>query len=73
MLKLSKVAFLFVLINLVVTIYADTENDDESVCKMETKKGLVQLREKYKERIQAWKELQKRGCKGKNLIQLFPF
>ena len=64
MFKLSKIAFLLLLINL-VTIYADGENDDESVCKMETKKGLVQLKEKYKERIQAWKELQKRGCKGK--------
>ena len=31
---------------------------------METKKGLVQLKEKYKERIAAWKELQKRGCAG---------
>lgn len=66
MFKVSKIAFLLVLINLVVTIYADVENDDESVCKMETKKGLVQLKEKYKENINQWKELQKRGCAGKS-------
>lgn len=31
---------------MVARIQADGEDDDESVCKMETKKGLVQLKEK---------------------------
>lgn len=48
MTRLFRIAFLIVLINLVARIQADGEDDDESVCKMETKKGLVQLKEKYK-------------------------
>ena len=64
MIKILRIIVLIVLISLVARIRAGAEDDDESVCKMETKKGLVQLKEKYKERIQAWKELQKRGCAG---------
>ena len=64
MTKVLRITVLIVLIGLVARIRADTVDDDESVCKMDTKKGLVQLKEKYKERIQAWKELQKRGCAG---------
>lgn len=66
MTKVFRVAVLIVLVSLVARIRAEVEDDQESVCKMETKKGLVQLKEKYKERIQAWKELQKRGCAGEH-------
>lgn len=66
MFTVSKFAYLFLLICLVIKIiYAEEEYDDVSVCKLETKKGLTQLKEKYKERIQLWKDLHKRGCKGK--------
>lgn len=68
MFKVSKILILFALINLAF-VYAEVENDDESVCKMETKKGLVQLKEKYKDRIQQWKELQKRGCLAKTDVK----
>lgn len=64
MTRVFRIALFIVLINLVARIQADADDDEESVCKMETKKGLVQLKEKYKERIQSWKELQKRGCTG---------
>ena len=45
------------------------ENDTADICNMETKKGFQQLREKYKERIRSWKELQGRACSANVTIE----
>ena len=53
----------FVLASMILLSKA-SESDTKEVCETDSKKGVEQMRSKYKDNIEKWKALHDRACTG---------